>query len=118
MMFVGRIIFQNISAWCIGKRESKCNFVCHRWRVIEGAVCMQGVSLEWSHHQWRRTSHFAGFGPVGRYCSSWSLVLDLVVGRWLVVDAQVGCWCSSWLMVHVWLLVLKLVVGAQFSFWC
>ena len=55
---------------------------------------------------------------VGCYCSSWSLVLDLVVGKCLVVDAQVGCWCSSWLMVHVWLLVLKLVVGAQFSFWC
>ena len=43
-------------------------------------------------------------------------MLDLVVGKCLVVDAQVGCWCSSWLMVHVWLLVLELVVGAQLVF--
>ena len=85
-------------------------------------MCMQGVSLEWSHYEGRRTSldsaQLVVTAQVGCYCSSWSLVLDLVVGKCLVVDAQVGCWCSSWLMVHVWLLVLKLVVGAQFSFWC
>ena len=68
-------------------------------------MCMQGVSLEWSHHEGRRTSHFAGFGPVGRYCSSWSLVLDLVVGKCLIVDAQVGCGVRSRLVV------LNLVFG-------
>ena len=44
---------------------------------------------------------------VGCYCSSWSLVLDLVVGKCFVVDAQVGCCCWSRL------LVLNLVFGAD-----